>query len=47
MMKACVKAWNAPIIDSTRLKKTMGLSSGSVMEKNCRTGPAPSTDAAS
>ena len=46
-MKACVKALKASIVWRTRLKKMTGASSGSVMRKNWRNGPAPSIDAAS
>ena len=46
-MNACVKDWNAWMICSTRLKKMIGLSSGSVIRKNFVIFPAPSMEAAS
>ena len=42
-----VWTFGAPMIWSTKLKKMIGVSSGSVIRKNCRTRLAPSTEAAS
>src|SRR3954466_53268 len=44
---AWVNDWNAWMICSTRLKKMIGDSNGSVMLRNCRAFDAPSTAAAS
>ena len=46
-MNAWVNDWNDLMSSSTRLKKMIGVSSGSVIERNLRSGPAPSTAAAS
>ncbi|GFJ85933.1 hypothetical protein Phou_101130 [Phytohabitans houttuyneae] len=46
-MYADVKTWNALMVSSSRLKKTTGEIIGSVMERNRRHRPAPSTCAAS
>jgi hypothetical protein len=45
-MNAWVNDWNPWMICSTRLKKMIGVSSGSVMLRNCRNFPAPSMAAA-